>query len=294
MGPVIIECAINGGTSKAANPHVPVEPSEITADALACIEAGAAIIHNHIDRYGLSVEQAAERYLQAWRPILAARPDALLYPTIHFGEGFAISYEHLIPLAAAGLRVGLADPGSVNLGGTDAAGIPTGNLVYSNSFDSISRAFEICHQAGLGPSLAIYEPGFLRTTLAWWRAGRLPKGAMIKLYFSTELGYLGAPFGLPPTERALDAYLEMLAGCDIPWAVSVVGGDLCASPVAKLALERGGHLHLGLEFYRGERTPTNVELVAEAVRLCEQSGRAVAAPEDAAHILGLPPASTAG
>lgn len=287
MVPVIIECAINGATSKATNPHVPVEPSEITADVLACIEAGAAIIHNHIDRYGITVEQAAARYLEAWRPVLAARPDALLYPTIHFGEGFSISYEHLIPLAAAGLRVGLADPGSVNLGGTDAAGIPTGNLVYSNSFDTIARAFEICHQAGLGPSLAIYEPGFLRTTLAWWRAGRLPRGAMIKLYFSTELGYLGAPFGLPPTERALEAYLELLDGCDIPWAVSVVGGDLCASPVAKLALERGGHLHLGLEFYRGDRTPTNVELVEEAVDLSGRFGRPVASPDEAAQILGL-------
>jgi len=28
---------------------------------------------------------------------------------------------------------------------------------------------------------------------------------MIKLYFSTERGYLGAPFGLPPTQRAFEA-----------------------------------------------------------------------------------------
>jgi 3-keto-5-aminohexanoate cleavage enzyme len=288
MSPVIIECAINGVTSKTTNPHVPVEPSEITADALACMEAGAAIIHNHIDLYGVSVEQAAQRYLEAWRPVLAARPDALLYPTVHFGAGFSISYEHLIPLAAAGLRVGLADPGSVNLGGTDPDGIPAGNLVYSNSFQTIGRAFDICHREQLGPSLAIYEPGFLRTTLAWWRAGRLPRGAMIKLYFSTEHGYLAAPFGLPPTERALDAYLEVLGECDIPWAVSVVGGDLCANPLAKLAVERGGHLHLGLEFYRGDRIPTNIELVTEAANLCRQLGRAIATPEQAAHILGLP------
>jgi 3-keto-5-aminohexanoate cleavage enzyme len=288
VSPVIIECAINGVTSKAVNPHVPVEPAEITADALSCIEAGAAIIHNHIDLYGVGVERAAERYLEAWRPILAARPDALLYPTIHFGEGFSISYEHLIPLAAAGMRVGLTDPGSVNLGGTDADGLPAGNLVYSNSFQTINRAFDICRQARLGPSLAIYEPGFLRTALAWWRAGRMPQGAMIKLYFATEQGYLGAPFGLPPTERALDAYCELLDGCDIPWAVSIVGGDLCSHPMAERALERGGHLHLGLEFYRGERTPTNVELVNEAVNLCRRLGREVATPDAAAQILGLP------
>ncbi|OBK20573.1 hypothetical protein A5634_12660 [Mycobacterium asiaticum] len=288
MGPVIIECAVNGVTSKASNPHVPIEPSEITADALACIAAGAAIIHNHIDLHGVSVERAAERYLEAWRPILAARPDALLYPTIHFGEGFAISYEHLVPIAAAGLRVGLTDPGSVNLGGVGADGLPLGNFVYSNSFQTVGRAFDICRQARLGPSLAIYEPGFLRTALAWWRAGQLPQGAMLKLYFATEHGYLGAPFGLPPTDRALDAYLELLDGCDLPWAVSVVGGDLCASPIAELALQRGGHLHLGLEFYRGDRTPANVELVTEAVSLCERLGREVATPDQAAEILGLP------
>jgi uncharacterized protein (DUF849 family) len=161
-------------------------------------------------------------------------------------------------------------------------------MVYSNSYETIARAFDICRQAKIGPSLAIYEPGFLRTTLAWWRAGRLPAGAMIKLYFSTERGYLGAPFGLPPTEAAFNAYMELLDGCDVPWAVSVVGGDLCASDIAIRALERGGNLHVGLEFYAGERTPTNVELVSEAVSLCQQVGRAVATPDQAASLLGVP------
>ena len=111
---------------------------------------------------------------------------------------------------------------------------------------------------------------------------------MIKLYFSTERGYLGAPFGLPPTERALDAYLEVLNGCEIPWAVSIVGGDLCAEHLAELALERGGNLHVGLEFYGGDRTPTNVELATEAVELSHRFGRPIATPDQAAQILGLP------
>ena len=290
LTPVIIECAINGNTSKATNPNVPTGPSEIAADALACIAAGAAIIHNHIDRFGLGIDEAAERYLEGWRPVLAARPDALIYPTVHFGA--SISYEHLVPLAEAGLRVGLADPGSVNLGGSDIDGLPTGGFVYANSFDAIARAFEICTEHQLGPSLAIYEPGFLRATLAWWRAGRLPRGAMIKLYFSTERGYLGAPFGLPPTVTALDAYLEMLDGCDVPWAVSVVGGDVIASEVARVAVERGGHLHLGIEFYGGDRTPTNVELVTEAVELCRSIGRPVATPDQAVELLDLPRAAS--
>lgn len=285
--PVVIEAAINGLTNPATNPHVPVTPEQVAADALACFDAGAAIVHHHADAFGVPAAAAAERYLQAWRPVWAERPDALVYPTVHVEDG-AISYEHLVPLAEAGLRVGLADPGSVNLGPVDGDGVPIGSFVYTNSFETLARAFELCEAGGLGPSLAIYEPGFLRAALAWWRAGRLPRGSMFKLYLSTERGYFGAPFGLPPTVAALEAYLELLDGCDVPWAVSVVGGDVVASEVGRLALGRGGHLHLGLEFFGGDRTPSNVELVAEAVALCESVGRPVATCAQAAELLDLP------
>ncbi len=285
--PAIIEVAINGATSKERNQNVPRTPDEIATDALACFEAGAAIIHNHIDLTGISAADAAERYLEAWRVVLAERPDALWYPTVHFGT--PMSLDHLGPLAASGhLRLGLTDPGSVNLGRTDEQGVPSGSLVYANSFDKIARDFDICRGLQLGPSLAIYEPGFLRATLAYWQAGRLPEGAMVKLYFSAERGPLGAPFGLPPTAKALDAYLELLDGCDLPWAVSAHGADLVETEIAPLALARGGHLHIGLEFYGGDRTPSNIELVAEAVALCEKSARPIATPDQAATILRLP------
>jgi uncharacterized protein (DUF849 family) len=136
--------------------------------------------------------------------------------------------------------------------------------------------------------MAIYEPGFLRTVMAWWEADRLPPGGLVKLYFSTATGYMGAPFGLPPTEKALAAYLEILGDSGLPWAASLVGGDLGGSELGRLAAERGGHLHVGLEFYAGPRQPTNVELVTEAVKLCSDAGRAVATPDEAAAILQLP------
>jgi uncharacterized protein (DUF849 family) len=112
---------------------------------------------------------------------------------------------------------------------------------------------------------------------------------MAKLYFSTEQGLSGTPFGLPPTEKALAAYLEMLEGSSLAWAVSVSGGDVVGCGMADLGLARGGHIHLGLEFYGGDRSPTNVELVTEAVARCEAHGRPVATPDEAAAILGLRP-----
>mgnify|MGYP003381740257 CR=1 FL=1 len=48
--PVILEAAINGVTPQAKNANVPVAPEEIAADALACLDAGASIVHNHVDQ----------------------------------------------------------------------------------------------------------------------------------------------------------------------------------------------------------------------------------------------------
>ena len=293
--PVIIEAALNGVTTKQQNRGVPVTPDEVAADALKCLAAGAAIVHTHSDVVAVDGETAAARYLEAYQPVLAERPDALLYPTTNFGPGVEQAFAHFEPLARAGaVRIGIVDPGSVNLGPADQDGIPrTPGFVYSNSFGDIAHQIEVCQRLSLGPSMAIFEPGFLRTALAWWRAGRLPAGALVKLYFGGDAGYLGgtgrgATFGLPPTPAALAAYLELLEGCDLPWSVAVIGGDVVECGIARLALERGGHLHVGLEDYGGDGRPSNEELVTAAVKVCADVGRPVATCEEAAALIGLP------
>jgi 3-keto-5-aminohexanoate cleavage enzyme len=293
--PVIIEAAINGITTKRRNPSVPLLPDEIALDGLSCITAGAAIVHNHVDVVSVPGPEAAERYLEGWRPILAARPDALLYPTTNAGRTVEESYSHVTPLADAGvLRLGLCDPGSVNLGALDADGLPSQTgFVYTNSYADVRHQLMLCRNLELGPSLSIFEPGFLRCALAFWRGGGMPPGAMVKFYFGGDAGYLdaahgGVAFGLPPTASALEAYLELLDGWDVPWSVAVLGGDLLATPVAELAVALGGHLRIGLEDYAGPNQPTNSQLVRDAVALCNSNGRAVATPEQAASLLGLP------
>ena len=71
--------------------------------------------------------------------------------------------------------------------------------------------------------------------------------------------------------------------------MSAVGDDVTRTPAGEAALKRGGHLHVGLEFFGGERTPTNVELVQEAVAASAAAGRPVADSVEAAAILGLAP-----
>jgi uncharacterized protein (DUF849 family) len=296
MTPVVIEAAINGATSKARNPHTPTAPDEIARDALACMEAGAAIVHNHIDDFALTGEAAAARYLEGWRPVVAARPDAILYCTVALGGAVAERYGHVPPLAASGaMRMGVLDPGSVNLGSAGDDGLPGGvDFVYSHSYGDVRYVVRQLEEGRLGPSISIFEPGFLRTALVYHRQGRLPRGAFVKLYFGGDTSYLGdAPasgvtFGLPPTPTALAAYLEMLDGSGLPWAVAVIGGDVVGCGLARAALERGGHVRVGLEDYAGPRRPSNVELVREVTALAREVGRPVATPAAATELLGLP------
>jgi hypothetical protein len=75
---------------------------------------------------------------------------------------------------------------------------------------------------------------------------------MIKLYF----GGGRLLFGLPPTRASLDAYLAMLDGTGLPWLVAVLGGDVTDGELARLAIERGGHLALASKTTTG---PANRE-----------------------------------
>lgn len=291
--PVIIEAALNGGTQKATNPNVPRTPSEIAADGIACVEAGAAIIHNHNDEPvvgGTSGVHDPAPYATAWRAVLAAHPETLLYPTMASGgphTNIRERYDHIPALAEAGLlRCGLVDPGSVSLGGADETGLPRNvDAVYINTYADARHMFAECTRLNLAPSISIFEPGFLRVALAYHRAGKMPAGALVKLYF----GGADLSFGLPPTLPSLQAYLAMLDGTGLPWSVAVLGGDVIECGLAKFALERGGHLRVGLEDYNNRgRTPTNVELVREAVALANSVGRPIADSATAASILGVP------
>jgi beta-keto acid cleavage enzyme len=99
--------------------------------------------------------------------------------------------------------------------GTD--GHPTAAGPYANPLADVEYMFARSGELETAPSISVFEPGFLRPTLAWQRSGRLPPGAMVKLYFGGDL-----EFGLRPTATALEAYLELLepSGCRGRWRCS--------------------------------------------------------------------------
>src|SRR4051812_11411844 len=231
--PVIIEVALNGGTKKERNPLVPLSPDEIAADAIACMDAGASVVHSHTDvpfQQARESEETAAVYAKAYRAVLAERPDAFLYPTIAGGSTVEARWMHYRLLADDGLiKAGAVDSGSVNLGAARPDGTPSDtDWVYVNSPADIKWMFKACADARVGPSIAVFEPGFLRATMTYHKVGLLPPGTFIKFYFSGRPDGSGGFFGMPPIPAALDLYLTMLdlmGGADLPWAVAVLGAS---------------------------------------------------------------------
>ncbi len=287
--PCIIEVAVNGVTKKARNPLAPESPEEIAEQAIAAIDAGAAIVHMHTSESGLPVVAAAELYARSLRIMRAERPDAVLYPTMGSGATIEDRYDHHRLLAVEDLiDMGVIDPGSVNLAGSSPDGPPTGTYVYVNSPADIGYMMNLCHDTGIGPSFAIYEPGFLRMVLVYESTGRLAPRSLTKFYFSGG-GYFGGgmpTFSAPPIVEALDLYCAMLGDVDLPWGSTVLGGSILDTPIAQLTVERGGHLRVGLEDFGSG--PSNVEQVQRAVALCEKLGRPVATNTQTRAILGMP------
>jgi 3-keto-5-aminohexanoate cleavage enzyme len=286
---VIVELAVNGSTPRSVNRHVPRSPAEIAQALLDGAASGASVLHNHTDDPMFTVDgvHAVEPYLEAWAPVLQAHPDALLYPTMAAGaRGIAVRqrWAHVERLAPAG-GLALIDPGSVNVGLTGDGAVPDAAAVgpYQNSYADVAYMFARCAELGAAPSISIFEPGFLRTALTWHRRGLVPPGALIKLYFGGAL-----EFGLPPTETALEAYLELLGPSGLPWSVAVLGGDVVGCGLAEAAIRRGGHVRVGLEDNAGPGEPSNAELLRGAVALVDRLGRAPATFAQARSLLGVP------
>ena len=246
-------------------------------------------MHNHTDdvMFSQSGEHAVEPYVEAWTTVLRTQPDALLYPTMAAGaRGIPVErrWAHVEALAPLG-SLTLIDPGSVNLGlSSDGMVAPEGAAgPYQNSLADIEHMLDRTAALGAGASVSIFEPGFLRTVVAFQRAGRLSFPVQVKLYFGGDLA-----FGLPPTRKGLDAYLELLEPTGLPWSVAVLGGDVVDCGLAELAITRGGGVRVGLEDYAGADTPSNPQLLGKAVDPVQRLGRELATCAQARGLLGLP------
>lgn len=281
MAKVMIEAAINGNASKDLNPNIPYSPEEIANDAIATCQAGAALIHFHVRNPDTGAWVQDLPYYSEVYKRTRQKCDPLLWPTFPFGDDPVRRFQHFVDLAKdPGTKpdLGAGDMGSVNLVSYDpiTKNLGEGNFVYQNSYDTIKHFLEGSNDLGLRPTLQIFDASFLRAALVFLDKGVLTEPLLLKFYF----GGPTLPFGLPPTLKSLEAYLDMLSGVRCNWFAATLGGDNL--PFVPQIVSLGGHVRLGLEDYQyaTKGQLSNVQIVDRAVGMITGMGHEVATPDE--------------
>lgn len=284
MRKVVIEARINEYEPRGRNPNVPWTAQEIAEDARACVAAGASIVHFHARK----PDGAPDHSYDAYRDVMAAVRDAtdvIVHVTLgaQTHEGSAESrLDHVLRLVEDGLKPEFAplDMLSTNADMFDpAAGrFVTDNVVYRNSTATLRYFAEKLREVGVMPQLEAWNIPALRWIDAFVRAGHVTAPLSIGLPL-TEGGAMG---GHPGSEKGLSAFLDFLPeGVEHLWSVSLFQGNLL--PLIPYALERGGHVSIGIGDYPYPELghPTNAALIAETARLVREAGCEVATVAEA-------------
>lgn len=283
IGKTWLEVALNGAWTRKRQPGIPISVEEIVEQGIACVNAGASIVHLHAyDEATGQQKDDPELYKRIIEGI-RTKVDAIVYPTvpaaglnpIEGGSTAQQRYAHIEELAKAKLlEWGVVDPGSCNFAHYDDLQKDKPGFVYTNSEEDIRHGLQLARRYGFHPSFAIYEPGFARlgASLHWRESCPDP---IYRLMFSR-----GYAFGFPPEDYTITAYLKLLdqvaPGCN--WMIS--GLDVDVLPLVPRAVTERGHVRVGLEDAPFGCERSNVELVEEAARLIENAGGALATAAD--------------
>lgn len=278
---VWLEVALNGPWSRTRQPNIPITADEIVEAAVACAGEGASIIHFHA--YDPATGRQRDDF-EIYAPIIErirARADVICYGTLPFAGsidsphalGAVERFAAVEKLVRAGLiEWSVVDPGSTHITHLSDIAVGKEGFVYANPESHIRHGLALAQQHRITPSYAIYEPGFMRLGAALHRAYPGAPTPIYRLMFSN-----GIAFGFPPQVWALDAYLQLLQAehPGAPWMVA--GLDVELGPLLEAAVERGGHVRVGLEDARlGLESGDNLKLVRDARRRIEAGGAKLA------------------
>jgi len=292
MRKLIIEARVNEYMPREqGNPNVPYAAAEIAADAVACREAGAAVVHFHARKPDGAPEHTAASYAETVARVREAS-DILVHPTLGYvtlDEGPEARIAHILEMAKdppSAPHFAPMDMGSVNVDryNAQARRFETTELVYRNSTGTLTHFARAIRGAGLKPYLVSWTVGFTRYVGAFMDMGLLEEPGYL-CFCLTDNTFLG---GHPGTLRGLQAHLDFLPeGRRCEWTVVNFGGNLFALAAAVIA--QGGHVSIGLGDYTYNElgTPTNAEIVRRVAQIARELGREVATPQEAKQILGM-------
>lgn len=287
---MIIEARVNEYAPRERNSHVPWTAEQIAADAAACREAGAAIVHFH-PRTDSGEPDLSFEANQAILRQIRDRSDILIHPTLGAAAQVSdphVRIENIVRLCAAGLApdFGPIDTGSSNADVLDPTGtaFATEGIVYANPTDTLRVFADTLRRVGVKPYLHVWNVVYLRIAATLYRLGLLEGPLWAGFCVSGD----DAPIHHPATASGLAAYVDNIpTGLPVIWAVNGFHCDVLA--LAPQIIDAGGHIAIGLgdHHYAERGAPTNADLIAQVARLARERGREPAAPNEVKRLLGI-------
>ncbi len=269
MEKLVITVAVDGAeVTREMNPHLPITPQEIAADAARCRAAGAAMVHVHGRLPDGTPTQSREVYEEIVREV-RARTDVIVQ--VSTGGAVGMKAEERIQPVYCKPEMASLTTGTVNFGPD----------VFWNPPELIEHFARTMVEQGVVPEIEAFDLGHISNALA------LVKKGILKLPLHFDF-VMGVPGGIAPTIKNLLVMAESIPeGCT--WSVAGIGK--AQLPLANAAILLGGHVRVGLEdniYYTKGVPATNEMLVQRVVRLARELGREVATPDEARRILRLP------
>lgn len=269
--PVVITVAPTGAeVTRADNPVLPHTPEEIAADALACAEAGAAIVHIHVREADGTPSSRPELFAETVGRVRAA---SAMITMVSTGGAVTMSMEERM----TGLE---ARP---DLSGVETGSMNFGEDLFVTAPPDARRVIERASELEIGLEAEAFDVGHVVQAVRMLERGELPAPLRANLVF-------GVPGGIDASPEALAAMTRPLpAGTH--WSITAVGRH--QRRMLALALLHGaGGIRVGFEdgvyLRRGVLAASNAELVADAAELVRTLGRRVATIEEARELLEAP------
>jgi 3-keto-5-aminohexanoate cleavage enzyme len=279
---VAICCAITGSVfSKKANPHHPISPEEILADAFECCEAGASNIHLHVrDESGYNALDL-KRFHQVIDPIREKYPNVVVCGcVVPFAPG---DWERM----EIAFREGLLDQTPVN-----TTAVYIGDTLFAKPPHAIIKKAELCERYDVKPQIAIYSDGDIDNA----RRYLIAPGVLRKPYSWILLpGIVGCSpmYSSLTMVDTLMGQVRRIREIDEDPRIIVCAGGRASFYLATLSLVLGLNIRVGKEDtiwqypHRDDLIESNAEVYERAVTIARALAREPATPGEYVELMGL-------
>lgn len=260
-------------TAKADFPALPTTLAEQVATAVACEEAGAAMVHLHIrddeHRPTLEINRLAET-------VSAIREATDLVVQLSTGGSVHDPLEGRLKVLDA-----VPDSCSLTMGTTNF-----GDDVFLNPWPFVCDLYQLAQERGVAPEFELFDLGQVHALSRLLDKFGLPAGGRVHCDL-----VMGVPGGMDGTTESLVAAVAALPEQTTSWSATGIGRSTL--PVALAALSKGGHLRVGMEdvltISRGVPVESNAQLVERAAALGALAQRTPMTPPECRSLLGLAP-----